>query len=232
MASGGLDGWRWQILHTKAANMNTADKEHLPCKIVGISGSLRSGSYTTLAVRLALKGAEELECQTKFIDLRDYQLLFCDGKDDESQFPKDVFRLREEVKQAHGIILGTPEYHGGYSGVLKNALDLMGFEEFEGKMLGLLGVSGGAMGAFGAMNSLREVGRALHAWVVPEQASIPQAWQEFDDAGNLKNPKLDERVRQVGRQVARFAYLHGSCEANEFLQRWEKARENPGGEDR
>jgi FMN reductase len=212
--------------------MNKADKEHQPCKIVGISGSLRSGSYTTLAVRLALKGAEELECQTKLINLRDYQLLFCDGKDDESQFPKDVFRLREEVKQAHGIILGTPEYHGGYSGVLKNALDLMGFEEFEGKMLGLLGVSGGAMGAFGAMNSLREVGRALHAWVVPEQASIPQAWQEFDDAGNLKNPKLDERVRQVGRQVARFAYLHGSCEANEFLQRWEKARENPGGGDR
>ena len=212
--------------------MNTAGKEHQPCKIVGISGSLRSGSYTTLAVRLALKGAEELECQTKLIDLRDYQLLFCDGKDDESQFPKDVFRLREEVKQAHGIILGTPEYHGGYSGVLKNALDLMGFEEFEGKMLGLLGVSGGAMGAFGAMNSLREVGRALHAWVVPEQASIPQAWQEFDDAGNLKNPKLDERVRQVGRQVARFAYLHGSSEANEFLQRWEKARENPGGGDR
>jgi NAD(P)H-dependent FMN reductase len=74
-----------------------------------------------------------------------------------------------------------------------------------------------------------EVGRALHAWVIPEQASIPQAWQEFDDAANLKDPKLEERVRNVGRQVARFAYLHGSCEANEFLQKWEKARENPGG---
>jgi NAD(P)H-dependent FMN reductase len=108
----------------------------------------------------------------------------------------------------------------------------MGFEEFEGKMLGLVGVSGGAMGAFGAMNSLREVGRALHAWVVPEQASIPQAWKEFDDAGKLRDPKLEERVRQVGRQVARFAYLHGSCEANEFLQNWEKSLENPGGEDR
>lgn len=185
-----------------------------------------------MAVALALKGAEELKCQTRLINLRDYELAFCDGKDDESEFPKDVFRLREEVKQAQGIILGTPEYHGGYSGVLKNALDLMGFEEFEGKMLGLVGVSGGAIGAFGAMNSLREVGRALHAWVVPEQASIPQAWQEFDDAGNLKNPKLEERVRAVGRQVARFAYLHGSSEANEFLQRWEKARENPGGEER
>src|SRR5258705_9482763 len=175
--------------------MNTADKEHQPCKIVGISGSLRSGSYTTLAVRLALKGAQELEeCQTKLIDLRDYQLLFCDGKDDESQFPKDVFRLREEVKQAHGIILGTPEYHGGYSGVLKNALDLMGFEEFEGKMLGLVGVSGGGMGAFGAMNNLRAVGRALHAWVIPEQASIPEAYKVFDESGTLKDSALEKRL--------------------------------------
>ena len=158
--------------------------------------------------------------------------MFCDGKDDESGYPKDVFRLREEVKHAEGIILGTPEYHGGYSGVLKDALDLMGFEEFEGKMLGLVGVSGGTMGAFGAMNSLREVGRALHAWVVPEQASVPQAWQEFDETAKLKDPKLEERVRQVGRQVARFAYLHLSCQANEFLQKWEKSLENPGGEDR
>ena len=212
--------------------MSTPEKQDPPCRIVGLSGSIRAGSYTARAVKLALKGAEELKCETQFIDLRDYRLIFCDGKDDESQYPKDVFRLREAVKQAQGIILGTPEYHGGYSGVLKNALDLMGFEEFEGKMLGLVGVSGGAMGAFGPMNSLREVGRALHAWVVPEQASIPQAWQEFDEAGKLKDPKLEERVSNVGRQVARFAFLHGSCEANEFLQRWEKARENPGGEAR
>jgi len=182
-----------------------------------------------MAVAVALKGAEELECETKLINLREYQLLFCDGKEDESKFPKDVFRLREEIRQAQGIILGTPEYHGGYSGVLKNALDLMGFDEFEGKMLGLVGVSGGAMGAFGAMNSLREIGRALHAWVIPEQASIPQAWQAFDETGNLKDDNLDKRVRAVGRQVARFAYLHGSCEANEFLENWEKARKNPGG---
>src|SRR2546422_10304224 len=113
--------------------MNTT--EHHACKIVGLSGSLRSGSYTTMAVALALKGAKELNCETELINLRDYQLVFCDGKDDESQFPKDVFRLRDEVKQAQGIILGTPEYHGGYRGDFKNALDLMGVEEVEGEML-------------------------------------------------------------------------------------------------
>jgi NAD(P)H-dependent FMN reductase len=215
-----------------AKAMTTRDREDRTCKVVGISGSLRPGSYTKMAVAIALKGAEELKCETRLIDLRDYELVFCDGKDDESHFPKDVFRLRDEVKQAKGIILGTPEYHGGYSGVLKNALDLMGFDEFEGKMLGLVGVSGGAIGAFSALESLRNIGRALHAWVVPEVAAIAQAWNEFDAAGNLKDPKLDIRVRQVGRQVARFSYLHGSCQANEFLQRWEKSLENPGGEDR
>src|SRR6058998_3539942 len=209
--------------------MSTTAKEQSSCKVVGISGSLRSGSYTTLAVALALKGAQELKCETRLINLRDYQLVFCDGKDDESQFPKDVFRLREEVKQAQGIILGTPEYHGGYSGVLKNALDLMGFEEFEGKMLGLVGVSGGGMGAFGAMNNLRAVGRALHAWVIPEQASIPEAYKVFDESGTLKDSALEKRLKEVGRQVARFAYLHTSEQAQEFLRAWEGAPVNPGG---
>jgi NAD(P)H-dependent FMN reductase len=79
-------------------------------------------------------------------------------------------------------------------------------------------------GRFWAINSLREVGRPLHAWVVAEQASIPQAWQEFDDGENLKDPDLNERVNEIGRQVACFADLHGSCEANEFLQRDRRSR--------
>ena len=72
--------------------------------------------------------------------------------------PPDVARLRSTVKRCHGLILGTPEYHGSFSGVLKNAIDLMGFEEFEGKMIGLVGVAGGAMGALSALASLRTIG--------------------------------------------------------------------------
>jgi FMN reductase len=118
-------------------------------RIAGICGSIRQGSYTRMA--LALRGVEEAGAQTELIDLRDYRVIFCDGKDDESLYPEDVFKLREAVRRVQGIILATPEYHGGYSGVLKNALDLMGFEEFEGKMLALVGVSGGRMGASGAI---------------------------------------------------------------------------------
>jgi NAD(P)H-dependent FMN reductase len=205
-------------------------KQRESVRIAGICGSIRKGSYTRLALALALRGAEEAGAQTELIDLRDYRVIFCDGKEDESLYPKDVFRLREAVRRAQGIILATPEYHGGYSGVLKNALDLMGFEEFEGKMLGLVGVSGGRLGAFGAMHSLRDVGRALHAWVIPEQASVPQAWQVFDEQGHCKDAETERRLTEVGRQVMRFACLHTAEQAGEFLREYESAVENPGGE--
>jgi NAD(P)H-dependent FMN reductase len=182
-----------------------------------------------MAVNMALRGAQEVGAHTHLIDLTEYHLIFCDGKEDESAYPEDVFRLRSDVSQAQGIILGTPEYHGSFSGVLKNALDLLGFNEIEGKMIGLVGVSGGALGAINALNSLRTVGRALHAWVVPEQVSIPQAWQVFDTSGALQDSALEQRLRAVGRQVARFAYLHTSEHAQEFLRAWEGAPVNPGG---
>ncbi len=208
-----------------------SQKEHTEnhISVVGICGSIRSGSYTRMALKIALEGAQEVGVQTQLIDLRDYRLVFCDGKEDESSYPEDVFKLRREVKQARGIILGTPEYHGGFSGVLKNALDLMGFDEIEGKMIGLVGVSGGAIGAAIDLKSLRTIGRALHAWLIPEQASIPEAWKVFDESGKMKNADLEDRVREVGRKVARFAYLHTSEKAQEFLRAWEGAPMNPGG---
>jgi NAD(P)H-dependent FMN reductase len=209
--------------------MNQSDQPESPMLVAGICGSLRPGSYTRMAVRIALEGAREAGAQTKLIDLTAYQLLFCDGKEDESNYPEDVFKLRRDVAQAHGLVLGTPEYHGSYSGVLKNALDLMGFDEIEGKMIGLVGVSGGALGAFNALTGLRTIGRALHAWVIPEQAAIAKAWNAFDEEGHLKDSALEARVKEVGSQVARFAYLHSSEKAREFLKAWEGAPVNPGG---
>lgn len=209
--------------------MTPNEKAREQIRIVAICGSLRPGSYTRMALRVALRGARESGVEATLIDLRDYQLILCDGKENESLYPKDVFRLRDEVKRGHGLILGTPEYHGGVSGVLKNALDLLGFEELEGKMIALVGVSGGTLGAVHALSHLRTVGRALHAWVLPEQVAISEAWKVFDEDGNLKNPEIEKRLLEVGRQVARFSYLHTSEKALEFLRVWEGAPLNPGG---
>ena len=206
---------------------NNMSQDTQPVHVVAICGSLRDGSYTRAALNLALRGTEELGATTQLIDLKKYNLVFCNG--DEDSYPDDVFRLREDVKKAQGIILGTPVYHGEVSGVLKNAIDLMGFEQFESRVIGLVGVAGGRMGATSALNGLRNIGRHLHAWVVPEEVSIPSAYNLFDKSGNAKNEEIENRLLEMGRQVARFAYLHTSRQAHEFLNLWETAVQNPGG---
>jgi len=200
-----------------------------PIRVVGLCGSLRPTSTTRHALRVALEGAAQAGASIALLDLRTYQLPFCDGNENEEAYPQDVFRLRRDVASAHGVVLGTPEYHGSYSGVLKNALDLMGFDEFEGKMVGLVGVSGGQLGAVSALHEMRNVARALHAWVVPAQAGVPRAGSAFDASGAPLDARLADRLRDVGREVARFAYLHHAEEAKAFLQAWETATPNPGG---
>jgi NAD(P)H-dependent FMN reductase len=197
-------------------------------QIAGVCGSLREGSYTKMALTIALKGAESPICETDLIDLRDFDLVFADGTGTRELILPDVERFRVRLRKADGVIIGTPEYHGSFTGVLKNALDLTGFAEWEGKMIALVGVSGGRLGAHNALNSLRDIGRSLHAWVIPEQASIPEAYKYFDAMGNLKDRALAERLHEVGRQVARFTYLHKCAAAHDFLADWEKAQPNPG----
>jgi NAD(P)H-dependent FMN reductase len=206
-----------------APNPNTSS-----LRVIGICGSLREVSYTRFAVQLALRGAEEVGAQSQLIDLRQYDLPLCDGRRDQDTYPRDVARLRGDVEAAQGIVLGTPVYHGSFSGVLKNALDLMGFREIEGKMIGLVAVSAGRSGAGNALNELRAIGRSLHAWVVPEEVSIPEVAKAFDPVGHANDAELEKRLKEVGRQVARFAYLHTSEQALDFLRLWESAPVNPG----
>jgi NAD(P)H-dependent FMN reductase len=207
--------------------MSTRAKDDL--RVVGISGSIRAGSYTRMALAEALAGAGKAGAVTELIDLREYRLPFVTTPDGDEQNQADVQKLHSQVSSADGIILATPEYHGSFSGVLKSALDLMGFEQFEGKMVGLVGVSGGRMGASDALHSLRGIGRALHAWVLPQQASVPEAWSVFDADGHIKNEALGRRLRDVGAQVAKFARVHKCADAQEFLEMWQQAPENPGG---
>jgi NAD(P)H-dependent FMN reductase len=188
--------------------------------VVGLSGSLRSPSATRMAVRYALKGAEEEGAKIEVLDLSAYNLPYW-GLEREEANVKAVERFRNDLRASDGIILGTPEMHGSISGVLKNALDLTGTEEFEGKMVGLIGVAGGRMGAIEALSHLRAIGRSLHAWVVPTQVSIGDSAQLFNLNGEPIDPEIGDRLKAVGREVAHFARLH-KCENHaQFLKEWE-----------
>jgi NAD(P)H-dependent FMN reductase len=197
-------------------------------RVVGLCGSLRHGSFTKMALKAALSAAASPVCETELIDLLDFNLFFADGRPERGGVSPDLERFRARIRSSDGVIIGTPEYHGSFTGVLKNALDLTGFTEWQGKMIALIGVSGGRMGAYNALNSLRDIGRSLHAWVIPEQVVIPEAHKQFDASGNLTDRNLEKRLSELGKQVARFAYLHKCAAAHDFMADWEKSQPNPG----
>jgi NAD(P)H-dependent FMN reductase len=170
--------------------------------VVAISGSLRPHSYTRLALRRALDAAEDAGADTSLLDLRSFDLPplnpDVDGQGDGAAFTR-------RIREADAVLLGTPMYHGSYSGVLKNALDYCGFDEFEGKTVGLLGVAGGAF-PITALEHLRSVCRALDAWVLPHQAAIPNASSAFD-GDELVDDRIDARIATLGRRAVEYANI-------------------------
>lgn len=164
-------------------------------KIVGIGGSLRKESRSYKALDLALQGLHSMECDTFKVDLRELDLPFCNGGVDYPDYP-DVGLLRSEVKSARGLILATPEYHGSISGVLKNALDLLGEEHIRGKVCGIIVVLGGPF-AIGASDVVRQICHQLHAWTLPKELYIPYSEHAFDTEGKLVDPVLRHRMKEL-----------------------------------
>ncbi|TAG92852.1 MAG: NAD(P)H-dependent oxidoreductase [Oscillatoriales cyanobacterium] len=173
-------------------------------KIVGIGGSLRAGSYSQMALNVAANRAQALGAEVEVLDLRSINLPFCNGENDYHEYP-DVEKLRNAVKEADGLILATPEYHGSLSGVLKNALDLLSFEHLDGKVVGSISVLGGQVNS-NALNDLRVILRWVHAWVIPEQIAIAQAWKAFSPDGKLLDEKLSERFDKFAQSLVENTY--------------------------
>jgi len=168
-------------------------------KIVGIGGSLRPDSHSQIILSQAGQRVAALGAEVEILDLRTMPLPFCDGGDDYPDYP-DVEKLRTAVSQADGLILATPEYHGSVSGVLKNALDLMSFDQLSGKVTGLISVLGGQSNS-NALNDLRVIMRWVHAWVIPEQIAVGQAWKAFGADGKLLDEKLSQRLDQFAQSL-------------------------------
>jgi NAD(P)H-dependent FMN reductase len=170
--------------------------------VAGVCGSLRDASHTRSALRHALSEAEAYGATTTLIDLREYDLPVFDP---DARDCGDADRLREQLQNADSIILGTPMYHGSYATPLKNALDYSGFDEFESTTVGLLAIAGGRFPT-GAVEHLRSVCRALNAWVIPHQAVVPSASDQFND-GEFVDESMADRVAVLGQRTVEYANI-------------------------
>jgi NAD(P)H-dependent FMN reductase len=179
----------------------TRPKQESP-QVVALCGSRRDGSKTKVALRESLQTAREQGAETRLVDLDAYDLPPYDADDSDAG---DAPALRRIVDGADAIVLGTPNYHGSYSGVLKNALDYLGRDEFAGKTVGLLEVAGGSFP--GSANAhLRTVARTLNAWTLPVEVAIPSSHTTIR-ADGIADDEVAERVAQLGRDVVDYAHV-------------------------
>jgi FMN reductase len=197
----------------------TASETNDPIRITGVCGSLNPDGATKKALAISLKGADEYNAETTLLELRNFDLVFY-GSVPPEEYPPDVRQLRQALKDSQGIILATPEYHGSLTGALKNMLDLMSVEDFETKIIGLVGVAGGHIGAINSLNTMKTICRNLHCWVLPQEVSIANSWEMFDDDGSVKDPALEERLLNIGRQVVKFVSVQRRVQQDDFMKMW------------
>ena len=170
-------------------------------RIVAISGSRRETSTTRAALRVALDAAADAGAETGMIDLSRVNLPLYHPNEDEQG---DSERLKRRVREADGVIAGSPVYRGSYSSTFKNFHDFCGSEEYEHTAVGLLATAGG--GSYGgALEHLRSTFRNVHAWVVPHEVGIRGASSEIDADGGFRDDDLGRRTERLGRVVAEHA---------------------------
>ena len=166
--------------------------------VIGISGSLRKGSFNTAALRAA-QGLAPEGMTIERAEIGDLPLYNDDVR--AAGFPPPAERLRAQIAAADAVLLVTPEYNYSISGVLKNAIDWASrppSQPFEAKPVAIMGASPGLFGSVRAQYHLRQMLIFLNAMPVNRpEVMIGQAQNKFDADGNLTDEPTREFIRKL-----------------------------------
>ncbi|RRT99357.1 arsenical resistance protein ArsH [Stenotrophomonas sp. 278] len=191
--------------HLPVNAVGPAGGMHAP-RILLLYGSLRPESYSRKLALEAERILRHLGAETRVFDPHGLPVLDSVGKD----HPK-VRELRQLCQWSEGQVWVSPERHGTITGVFKNQIDWLPLEEgsvrpTQGKTLAVMQVSGGSQ-SFNVVNALRVLGRWMRMVTIPNQSSVPKAWQEFDEHGRMKPSSYYDRVVDVMEELMKFTVL-------------------------
>ncbi|HCY16801.1 MAG: NADPH-dependent FMN reductase [Curvibacter sp. GWA2_64_110] len=155
-------------------------------KVLGISGSLRKGSYNSMALRAAQKLAPA-GMEISMADISQIPMYNDDVR--AAGEPAAVTALKAQVRAADAVLIVTPEYNFSIPGVLKNTLDWLSRPPeppFDGKTVAIMGASPGPVGTARVQYHMRQVMVFMNAFVVNKpEVFISNCASKFNEQGEL-----------------------------------------------
>jgi chromate reductase len=166
-------------------------------RVVTLLGTPRTGNFTAKALRLV---EEELAQLGAEVDRFDPALMNLAAP---GSSPTDDARIMQQaIKEASGLILSTPEYHGCFCSTLKLMIENLGFPSaMAGKPVALLGVAAGRIGAIKSLEQLRGVCSHVGAIVLPGPVSVAGVNRVFDAEGNCTDDRVDRQIRGLAHNL-------------------------------
>ena len=116
----------------------------------------------------------------------------------------NVKEYKEMASSVDAFVLSSPEYHGTMSGVMKNSLDWLSFDQTTGKIFGFISTLGGQSNTT-TLNHMRVVARWIHGISIPEQLVVAKVKNVFDDNGNITDDDLNMRIEKFTDSLVRHA---------------------------
>jgi chromate reductase len=190
-----------------------------PPRILVVPGSLRTGSYNTRLAALATKELTLADAEVTRISLADYPLPIYDADMAKSGPPLNAFKLKQVLGAHRGIFIACPEYNASFPPLVKNAIDWISVVRepgevqlaiFQGRAFALGGASPGRSGAMQSLLALRQVlAVGCRALVIPEQVTVPNAEQAFDEMDELKDSRAAGQLKTVVRKLIEYTRMFG-----------------------